>query len=253
MNQNRIVAKVKSRYWKTTHKFGIELPHSVEQAYELDRKNGNDLWRRAIEKEMHKIKGLGAFLRYDGARTPAGLRSGRVKLPGYQEVHCHMIFDIKMDGNFTRKARFVANGAMTMDVPSYITSASVVSRESVRIALLYASLNGLRILGCDHVTNAYLHAQCKEKIWIEGGPEFGSEEGQVFLIKKALYGLKSSGFSWRTTMSQVVESMGYTSTIADPDVYRREAAKTSNGEHYYELVLVYVDDILCIIMNPEET
>jgi hypothetical protein len=44
-----------------------------------------------------------------------------------------MIYDIKMDGNFSRKkkeqARFVANGAMTIDVPAYITYASVVSRE----------------------------------------------------------------------------------------------------------------------------
>jgi hypothetical protein len=79
----------------------------------------------------------------------------------------------------------------------------------MRIALLYASLNGLRILGCD-VTNAYLDPQCKGKIWIQGaGPEFGSEEGLVFIIKKALvYSLRSFGFSWRTTMSQVVEGLG---------------------------------------------
>jgi hypothetical protein len=40
----RILAKLKSRYWKTTHKLGIvELPHSVAQANKLDCKNGNDL------------------------------------------------------------------------------------------------------------------------------------------------------------------------------------------------------------------
>jgi hypothetical protein len=62
----------------------------------------------------------------------------------------------------------------------------VVSRgESVRIAFLYASLNDLGILACD-VTNAYLNAPCtKEKIWLQGGAEFGSEEGMVFLIRKA--------------------------------------------------------------------
>ena len=27
-----IVTKVKSRYWQTSHKFGVELPHSVEEA-----------------------------------------------------------------------------------------------------------------------------------------------------------------------------------------------------------------------------
>jgi hypothetical protein len=26
--RNRIISKVKSRYWRTTHEFGIKLPHS---------------------------------------------------------------------------------------------------------------------------------------------------------------------------------------------------------------------------------
>ena len=50
-----IVAKVKSRYWWTSHKFGVELPHSVEEAYKLDEKNGNDYWRKVIEKEMSHV------------------------------------------------------------------------------------------------------------------------------------------------------------------------------------------------------
>ena len=29
---NRIIGKVKSRYWKTTHKFGVKLPHLVKEA-----------------------------------------------------------------------------------------------------------------------------------------------------------------------------------------------------------------------------
>jgi hypothetical protein len=33
--QNRIIAKVKSRCWKTSHKFGIELPHLVEEAFAM--------------------------------------------------------------------------------------------------------------------------------------------------------------------------------------------------------------------------
>ena len=32
------------------------------------------------------------------------------KLVGYQRIRCHLIFDIKMEGKFTRKARFVAGG-----------------------------------------------------------------------------------------------------------------------------------------------
>ena len=48
--RDRILSKVKSRYWKRTHKFGIELPKTVEDALALDRKNDNNFWKLAIEK-----------------------------------------------------------------------------------------------------------------------------------------------------------------------------------------------------------
>jgi hypothetical protein len=42
--QNRIISKVKSRYWKTTHKFGIQLPHSMEEALQINEETGMDFW-----------------------------------------------------------------------------------------------------------------------------------------------------------------------------------------------------------------
>ena len=53
--RNKIIAKVKSRYWQTTHKFGLELPHVVEEAYQIDRDNYNDYWHKAIKKEMSRV------------------------------------------------------------------------------------------------------------------------------------------------------------------------------------------------------
>jgi hypothetical protein len=112
------------------HIFGIELPHSVKEAFAIDQKNGNNFWRDAIEKEMSKIFGMGAFEPYDKA-SPQELQGGEKKLPGYQQIGCHMIFDIKMDGSFTRKARFVVNGNKTRDLASHQKYASVVTQESV--------------------------------------------------------------------------------------------------------------------------
>jgi hypothetical protein len=43
-HRNRIISKVKSRYWKTTHKFGVKMPKSVQEAFKLDAENENDLW-----------------------------------------------------------------------------------------------------------------------------------------------------------------------------------------------------------------
>ena len=92
---------MKSKYWKTNEQFGIALPHSVEEALEIDRKNGNNLWFDAIQKEIKNLRK--AFREYanNNIRTASDLRANPQALPGFQEIRCHMIFDIKMDGLFT--------------------------------------------------------------------------------------------------------------------------------------------------------
>ena len=38
-----------------THKFGLKLPHSVQEALQIDEEMGTDFWRCAIEKEMKNV------------------------------------------------------------------------------------------------------------------------------------------------------------------------------------------------------
>ena len=160
--QNRIIGKVKSRYWSTMHKFGIQLPKTVDEALQIDKDTGTDFWAKATQEEYDRICVAWKALE---DTTPNEIRDGKSKkLIGYQEIDCHMIFDVKMD--FTRKARFVAGGHTT-ETPSSITYSSVVTRDSVQILFTIAALNDLDIFACD-VTNAYLNAPCHEKIWFEG-------------------------------------------------------------------------------------
>jgi hypothetical protein len=174
-------------------------------------------------------------------------RSGKV-LIGYQEIKCHMIFDIKMEG-LTRKARFVAGGHTT-ETPVSLTYSSVVSRDSVRIAFLIAALNDLEVWAAD-VGNAYLNAKCRERIWTIAGPEFGSNQGKVMKVLRALYGLKSSGAAWRNLFATSIVEMGYKTSLADPDVWIKANVNPKSNINYYEMVLVYVDDILCISHEPQ--
>ena len=44
--------------------------------------------------------------------------------------------------------------------------------------------------------------------------------------------------------------LGFTSSIADPDVWFRRL-KQATGEDYYKYVLLYVDDVICISENAE--
>ena len=80
----------------------------------------------------------------------------------YQEIRCHLIFDVNIGENFGRKARFVAGGHTT-DTPACMTYASVVTRDSVRIALALAASNALKILAGD-IKNSYLTEECRENI-----------------------------------------------------------------------------------------
>lgn len=155
------------------HKFGVRLPHCVEEALQFDKESGTDLWTRAINKEMAKVKV--AWKVYEG-HTPNEVREGKASdLIGYQEIGCHLVFDVKMD--FSHNARFVAGGHTT-EAPASVTYSSVVSRDSVRLAFLIAALDDVDILSCD-LENAYLNAKCCEKIWFEGGLECGEDAGKV--------------------------------------------------------------------------
>ena len=51
-----IIAKFKSKYWLHTHKFGIRVPKTVEEAKCLDQQNGNHLSWEVICKEMKNFR-----------------------------------------------------------------------------------------------------------------------------------------------------------------------------------------------------
>jgi hypothetical protein len=157
-------------------------------------------------------------------------------------MKCHIVFDVKMEG-LTREARYVACGHTT-GIPKALTHASVVTRESVRISFLIAALNDLNIMVAD-IGNTYLNADCREKMFFIAGPEFGSNQDQILITKKALYGLKSPGAAWRSLFSSTLHKLGYVPCRGDPDVYIRKAVKPS-GLEYYEMLFVYVDVILHI-------
>ena len=82
-------------------------------------------------------------------------------LIGFKEIKCHIIFDIKTNGKFTRKASFFAGGHTT-DPPASLTYSRVVSRDSVWIALNIDALNDLDIWACD-IGNAYLNCRVHPK------------------------------------------------------------------------------------------
>ena len=151
--RNRIIGKINSRYWLKTHIYGIEVPRNWKEAVEIDRNNGNTLSQDAVGKEMKTV------------RPALEVRDGEEKdLVGFTRITGYIIYTVKLGKNFKRKARYVVDGYKT-DPPSTLTYASVVSRDSVRLFFLIASLNGLDAAYCD-IEGAYSNADCREKVYI---------------------------------------------------------------------------------------
>ena len=230
--RDSIISAVNQRYWKRTHKYGIRIPKSVAEAVEIDRENGDDRWARSIQEEMNNVR-IAFRILDDDTKIPIG----------YQYMSCHIVFDVKFDG-FKFKSRMVAGGHM-VETPSFLTYASVVSRDTVRIALTIAALHDLDVKAAD-VQNAYLTAPTTEKVWTICGQEFGPDAGKKAIIVRALYGLKGSGASYRNHIAKCMRHLGYESCLADPDLWLKAKTRPEDGFQYYSYVLIYVDDILII-------
>ena len=104
----------------------------VKRAYEIDAETGTDFWRKAISKEILRVKNSYE----ENEATPEEIRSSEASgFVGFQEITCHLIFDVKME--FSRKCRMVANGATT-ETPASLTYSSAVSRNSARLSFIIA-------------------------------------------------------------------------------------------------------------------
>jgi hypothetical protein len=69
-----------ARYMNRTHKFGIAIPKTIQEAFDLDHTNGNTLWADAIAKELKDIRI--AFKILDPSDPDP---------VGYQKICCHMV------------------------------------------------------------------------------------------------------------------------------------------------------------------
>jgi len=66
-----------------------------------------------------------------------------------------------------------------------------------------------------------------------------------------MFGLLSKN-AFRALLAETLYNLNYRPTKADPDVWLRPAVKP-DGFEYYELVLCYVDDVLCMSHDAMKT
>ena len=228
-------AKLRSFNNAPRYKYGFEVPRDYRHAMRLDERHGNHKWADAINLEFGQVDDYETFEDY-------GHKDLKKAPDGYKKIRVHLVFDVKHDGR--HKARLVADGHLT-DAPVESVYSGVVSIRGLRIVLFLAELNDLEVWSTD-VGNAYLEAETNEKVYIIAGPEFGSRRDHILIIRKALYGLKTSGARWHDRFADCLRELGFFPCKAEPDIWIRQ-----NG-NLYEYVAVYVDDLALAMKDPKE-
>ena len=128
-----------------------------------------------------------------------------------------MIFGVRLDTSFIRKARLVAYGHK-VDTPPSMNYASVVLRDSVRIVIMLDALNGLD-LQCDDIQNPYLNDNPKEKLFLYSGEQFIKDKGKNIIVIHALYVLKGVVFTWAEAIFQLIRDLNLHSCWKDSDAW----------------------------------
>jgi Reverse transcriptase (RNA-dependent DNA polymerase) len=181
----------------------------------LDRENGDSKWTEAAKAELDLLEEFEAFVdhgKYTDEKVSKLIRKG------YQYIKLIMVYDVKPDGRY--QARLVAAGYMTR--PRSNAYSSVVLLRTLRLALLIRELNRLKMIVGD-VTSAYLMALTKELIFFKAGTEFGKRARHLMVVRKSLYGLRTSGKSWHNLLFDTLKDMGFTPSLANPDIWMRDA------------------------------
>lgn len=160
-------------------------------------------------------------------------------------VTCKWLFKLKRDadGNVTRyKARLVARGFSQIAGLDYTDTFAPVTRHStIRTILAVATARGWHLEQSD-ISNAYLHADLEEEIYMQQPIGYEKVDGDgrplACRLKKGLYGLKQAGRGWHHRLARFLADHDFVKSENDPCLFvRRRPGST--------LVLaVYVDDLL---------
>ena len=219
--------------------YGVEVPNSVKEALEMDRVNGNTFWFDAIQKEIGTLLRLKCFTFHSADYKPSA---------DFNFAPLRMLFEVKHDGR--RKARLVAGGHVIQD-PGISARSTVVKGISVRLLDVIAHRDNLKILTGD-VGNAFITADCLEKVWSRAGPEFGEREGSIVTLNKALYGLRTSSKAFRCHFGAFLRSLGFRPSKFDGDVWMKLRPPSKSFPPGYDYICTHVDDFKVVAENPQQ-
>jgi hypothetical protein len=199
---------------------------------ETMRSEFRDFWREAELEEMAALKAKGVIEEIPKEAVPKDVKP----------IYTRWVYAVKSDhqGYVIRfKARIVAFGNHQRPGIDFVeTFAPVARMSSFQLLVALAAALHLKLYGGD-INTAYLNALLKIRQYLRSIDGFPCEiDGHMYVVLKALYGLRQSGREWNSELNGWLLEHGYQRSMTEPCLYYK-----LDGESIM-LVLVYVDDIL---------
>ena len=101
-----------------------------------------------------------------------------------------------------------------------------------------------------HCTSNNNICQCQCNIPDIHGPKavIRLDAGKTAFVVRALYGLKSAGASFCNHLANCMQYIGFTSCLANPDLWMM-ATEKEDGTQYMAYVVLYINDVMVVHHN----
>jgi hypothetical protein len=207
---------------------------------EVNRSKYRKFWLQSELEEMSALRAKGVIMEIPCEDVPRDAKP----------INTRWVRSLKSDrqGYVTRfKSRIVALGNYQRPGIDFAeTFAPVARMSSFRMIVALAAVLHLLLCGGD-INTAYLNALLKIRQYLKSIDGFPCEiNGHVYVVLRALYGLRQSGREWNTELNNWFLAHGYLRSLTEPCLYYKVDGGT------IMLVLVYVDDIIVATNNETD-
>ncbi|TPX75689.1 DNA-directed DNA polymerase [Chytriomyces confervae] len=155
-------------------------------------------------------------------------------------ITCRWVYKCKLnqDGSIERfRARLVARGFLQRHGYDYMETYSPVMRiATFRWLLALAALNNWQTRSADF-SSAFLYGVLDTPIYMLPPDGYNADPTKIWLLNKAIYGLKQAGRVWFYRLTSYLKAKGYQQSRADPCVFFQHSDSDS------VILSIYVDDL----------
>ena len=207
----------------------VIVPRSYKQISRMEK--DEQLWQAAVDAELAAMEKNKVWIEVDRPK-------------GKQILPTTYTFKIKYNSDGTidkRKARLCVLGNLQRSTGEEDTYAPVMIDINFNNIMSFAVKRGMHAHHVD-VFTAFLHSPITEEVYIEFPAGMIAKKGRCLMLKKSIYGLRSSALSWYNTIKKILIDLGFRKLKADRCIFFKRSPRD-----LLAIIGMHVDDftMLC--------